>query len=619
MKKGELLFFDIEAFKHYWCVVVVDEQTEMRHVFEDIESLREFYKENRNRVWVGYNSRAYDSPMIRFIMLGLDPYECSQDLIVQGKKWFEFGYEITQLYKRIPFKNFDCYILNKGLKKLEGFRGSSIVESSIPWDYSDHLTREQKDEIVHYCTHDVLETRKVFYDTIDEYDAHVSLIETFQLPEEYISKSKAQIAAAILGAQKQNWYDEWEFEIPDTLKLEKYTEVLDWYLNPNNHDYTKTLDMDIAGVPHKFAWGGVHGARPRYYGHGFFLNMDVGSYYPAEMIEYGYLSRNVPEPQKFRQIRDDRLVFKKAKDPRQLPYKIVINGTYGASKDKYNPLYDPRQANSVCVSGQLLLLDLIEKLEDYCELVQSNTDGILVRLYDEKDYDKIIELSQEWSNRTRMTLEYDKIVKVFQKDVNNYIAVPEGKLYYDSGYPAWKAKGAWTKPWLKEIKVDGVKKCVPDYTEYDCVIIREALSNYFIQEIPPEETIHNCNELIKFQKIVMVSSKYTHAFQGTVRKETVVENFKKKTKVIANDDCKRLNEKHLRVFASTNENHGGIYKIHAITGGIAKANDTPVHAFIVNGNIEGVATDDFPLDKQYYIDIVNDRIKKFVSKQKVVN
>ena len=44
----------------------------------------------------------------------------------------------------------------------------------------------------------------------------------------------------------------------------------------------------------------------------------------------------------------------------QQPYKIVLNGTYGASKDKYNNLYDPLQANNVCINGQLMLLDLIE-------------------------------------------------------------------------------------------------------------------------------------------------------------------------------------------------------------------------------------------------------------------
>ena len=79
--------------------------------------------------------------------------------------------------------------------------------------------------------------------------------------------------------------------------------------------------------------------------------------YPATMINYGFLSRNVVNPDKYRQIRDDRIVLKRQKDPKQLPYKIVLNSTYGASKDKNNALYDPLMANNVCINGQLLIVN----------------------------------------------------------------------------------------------------------------------------------------------------------------------------------------------------------------------------------------------------------------------
>lgn len=589
------LFYDIEAFPQYWCVVVVDDETETRHVFEDVNSLRDFYKTHMEHTWVGYNSRQYDSPMLRFIMLGLDPFECSQDLIVLGKKWFQFPYNVVEKYKRIPLKNFDCILLNKGLKKLEAFRGSSVIECDIPWDYPDVLTREQKDDVIKYCTHDVLECRKVFYDTYEEYEAHESLVSAFNLHSQHFNKTKAQLGALILGAEKQSWYDEWQFQIPDTIQLDKYQYVLDWYRDLENHDYDKKLHTDIAGVPHDFAWGGVHGARPKYSGTGVFINMDVASFYPALMIEYGYLSRNVKDPDKYRQMRDQRIVFKKEKDPRQLPYKIVLNGTYGAMKDKYNNLYDPRQANSVCIGGQLLLLDLIEKLEPVCEIIQSNTDGVLIKLQDPKDYDTIVAIGQEWSDRTKMILEYDTLVKVYQKDVNNYLTIDEkGKV---------KSKGAWAKTWLKERKINGEKKLVDDYTDYDLVILREALKNYFVDGTPVEDTILNCKDLIKFQKVVMVSRKYKCGFHGTctVKKSSDPNDYVGEILV----------EKHLRVFASTNAEHGGIFKIHAVTGRMAKANDTPVNAFLVNGNIEGVNTDDYPLDKQYYIDMAKKRLKGF--------
>lgn len=578
--KKDRLFYDIEAFPHYWCVVVIDEEIETRHVFEDVESLRGYYKRNRKRTWVGYNSRQYDAPMLRFIMLGLDPYQCSQDMIVMGKKWFEFGYNITEMYKRIPLRNFDCVLLNKGLKKLEGFRGSSIIESSISWDYDQVLTREQKDEVVDYCTHDVLETRKVFYDTIEEYESHESLVSTFELDDVHFNKSKAQLAALILDARKKQWFDEWEFEIPNTLVLGKYKHIADWYRNPENHNYYKKLDIEVAGVPHTFAWGGIHGAIPKYAGVGWFVNMDVASYYPAMMIEYNYLSRNVEDPTRYRQIRDERLVFKANKDPRQLPYKIVLNSTYGAMKDRFNNLYDPRQANSVCVTGQLLLLDLIEKLEDYCQIIQSNTDGVLVKLHKgtQAEYDKVLEIGHAWSERTRMELEYETVKKVYQKDVNNYMTVDEkGKV---------KSKGAWAKTWEK--KIDGEYR--PDYTDYDLVILRKALQAYFKDGTPVADTINNSDDLIDFQKIVMVSRKYDCGLHGD----------------------EELRERHLRVFASTNEDDKGIFKRHAIKKNLNKVSDTPVHAFILNGDITGAKCSDYPLDKEYYIKMAESRVKNFV-------
>jgi DNA polymerase elongation subunit (family B) len=66
----------------------------------------------------------------------------------------------------------------------------------------------------------------------------------------------------------------------------------------------------VAGVPHVFAWGGLHGAMPKYGGEGFFINMDVRSYYPSMMIEYNFLSRNVYNPEKFKEIYFDRIEFK---------------------------------------------------------------------------------------------------------------------------------------------------------------------------------------------------------------------------------------------------------------------------------------------------------------------
>ena len=97
-----------------------------------------------------------------------------------------------------------------------------------------------------------------------------------------------------------------------------------------------------------------------------------------------------------------------------------MNGTYGICKDKYSLAYDPLQANNVCVNGQLMLLDLLEHLEPCCEIIQSNTDGIILQVYSDEEEKKMKEVCNDWMSRTKMGLGFDEIDEIFQKDVNNY-------------------------------------------------------------------------------------------------------------------------------------------------------------------------------------------------------
>ena len=58
----------------------------------------------------------------------------------------------------------------------------------------------------------------------------------------------------------------------------------------------------------------------------------------------------------------------------------------------------------VCVYGQLLLLDLIERLAPYAQIIQSNTDGVLGKMPEGQDEDQwyslIDDIAHEWEVRT---------------------------------------------------------------------------------------------------------------------------------------------------------------------------------------------------------------------------
>lgn len=243
-------------------------------------------------------------------------------------------------------------------------------------------------------------------------------------------------------------------------------------------------------------------------------------------------------------------------------------------------------ANSVCISGQLLILDLIEKVEPYGKFVNINTDGIFMWAKDEEDYKKIQEIAKEWENRTGLELEWERYTKMYQRDVNNYICVE------DTG--AITSKGC-------------VKKKSP--VDNDLPIVTEALIEYCVNGTPVEDTINNCNELIKFQKIVQVTRLYQGAFYGTVKKETIKEKGKDK-EVTMVDKGEHLRERVLRVFASTREEDMGVYKIKNKYK-VEKIANTPDRCFIDNENIVGVECPEY-LDKQYYIDLAKDTLKDFL-------
>ena len=103
--------------------------------------------------------------------------------------------------------------------------------------------------------------------------------------------------------------------------------------------------------------------------------------------------------------------------------KLVVNTTYGASLNKYNDLCDPLMGRSVCITGQLFLLELAERLHKEVEglrIFQLNTDGIMIE-FDDSQYNQVQDILNEWQSRTGFELEEDRISKIVQKDVNGYM------------------------------------------------------------------------------------------------------------------------------------------------------------------------------------------------------
>lgn len=305
-------------------------------------------------------------------------------------------------------------------------------------------------------------------------------------------------------------------------------------------------------------------------------NYDVASYYPNLMIKCGYTSRNIPSPQIFEDVVAKRLEAKKSGDKTTAnALKLVVNTTYGACLNQYNDLYDPLMGRSVCVTGQLFLLELAQRLYREVQglrIFQLNTDGIMVEC-DDSQLDQVKEICDEWQSRTGFELEEDSVSMIAQKDVNNYVEVqPNGSV---------KTKGGYL--------VRGIAPAGAFNVNNNACIVATALKEYFVNGTPVEETINGCDDIFQFQMIAKAGAKYREAYHLVDGEQVPVQ---------------KVN----RVYASKDERYGKLFKVKAENDATAKIEMLPEHCIIDNDNRLSIAD----VDKTFYIEMAKKRINDFL-------
>ena len=551
-------------------------------------------------IYIGFNSKAYDQYIMKAVCGGCEPDEIKElnDYLIEGHNGWE--HPIMQQI-RYWFNNVDIRDDTQqglSLKAIEGHLGMSVQESTVDFNIDHPLTEDELQETIFYCKHDVEATAELVRKRKSYLQNKLHLGRIKHLSDaKSLSMTNAKLTACYLDAQRPNrpWTDEREYQYPTNL-LREYIpqEVFDFFDRMHDHTipddvlFKSKLKQDVYGCPTVLAYGGIHGAIPFYEEteteNRFIRNYDVASYYPHLMTICGYTSRNIPDPQIYADMLEERMKAKKAGDKATAnALKLVANTTYGAMLNQYNDLFDPLMGRSVCVTGQLFLLELSRHLCEDCptlKVVQLNTDGIMVS-FDKTDYPAVQAIVTEWQERTGFELEEDKIHAIHQKDVNNYVEIPTGDLFDDKGKPRWKIKGGYL--------VRGIASAGAFNVNNNATVVAEAIVNYFVFGTPPEETILPCEDISKFQIIAKAGAKYKEAYHMV-------------------DGEKQSVQKVNRVYATTDERYGKLFKVKAEDDATAKIEMLPEHCIIDNDNqltIEDV-------DKTFYIEMAKKRINDFL-------
>ena len=584
-----LISYDCEVFAYDWLVTFKDKETGQRtRIWNDNEVLKMALSEEG--VYVGFNSKHYDQFIIKAIAAGFTTQEVKQvnDFIIGGGQGWECPL-LKDFYFR--FNNVDIkddMQMGLSLKAIEGHLGMSVQESTVPFDIDRPLTEEERREVEFYCDHDVDTTERVLDIRKDYLKNKIHIGRLAGLSDvKAMSMTNAKLTAALLRATKQPHDDERKYVYPENLKHEYIPqEIFDFFdrmYDPEISDkdlFSDKQTFSIGDCPGVVGYGGIHAAIPNY----FFTesedrvirNKDVASYYPHLMTLCGYTSRNIPSAQVFEDVLETRMKAKASGDKATAnALKLVVNTTYGALLNKYNDLFDPLMGRSVCITGQLFLMELAQHLyKDIpgLKIVQLNTDGIMVEC-DRKDLPIVDTICDEWQSRTGFELETDSVSRIAQKDVNNYIEVQEnGKA---------KAKGGYL--------VRGISTVGAFNINNNACIVATALREYFVNGIPVENTINECNDIFQFQLIAKAGVKYREAYHLVGDEQVPVQ---------------KVN----RVYATKNEHYGKLFKVKAENDSTAKIEMLPEHCIIDNDN--QLSIDD--VDKSFYIEMAKKRINDFL-------
>ena len=555
---------DYEIFKHDSLLGVLDTETGDIHQMWGVPDIKNLIKNHLDEIWVGFNSDHYDKVLAHAMMTGK---------ITTEEKAFELSNAIiraqdndTPLFGTLAKFGIDDYYQSKllmydvagdgvffSLKQLEGFLGLDIVESVVPFDIDRPLTESEKEDVAKYNRADLYGTLERFKQRKESFRTKMMLVKEFGLSTDYICKTNAKLTETILLSQNKgvntrlrkhfdlcdlpcNW------DVPEIKTIYEFFKEALRELEIHKWDTKKcdkkklSMELDILGVIHTFALGGVHGGIKNYICRPEdgkkIVWVDVSSLYPNILTKWDLLSRKVDKHgceafagmvqarMDIKQKLHDKSLTKEAKKAlkdQSGRYKLILNTTSGCMKDKFKKIYDPEFNTKMCMLGQLALTDLIYRLHraepqarlkpswalaegedvgiradgyyEYFKLIQSNTDGIALELLTDDAEEIIDRICKGWEKDWRFSLEKTVADNLYEKDVNNYV-------FRDNG-GGIKVKGAYVTKFS-------------DGNEQDTLaILAKAVVNYFLEGVDIRTTICNTeNPATDYQMIKKLGGMY---------------------------------------------------------------------------------------------------------------
>ncbi len=523
---------DTECYVNYWlCAFESGHDVEMwdgrfyvdQHRVDHAAFIYALKARMSRRTLVGFNSIAYDMPLITLAMNGASSEEikrASDSMIVYGLKHWDIA--------RVPdwIDHFDIFDVAPGQGSLKSYAARQHAKrlQDLPIDPSETIDAEKREKLRDYCKHsDIPATRGLR----QEMSAQIALRQ--EMSREYCvdlrSKSDAQIAEAVMKsllpfkvqkppvAKGAQFY----YKPPDWLRFQNLT-VLEllarspFTIGENGspvmtEELASTL-IRIGSSAYQMGSGGLHSTESATThvasADVVISDHDVASYYPSLIIRTGIYPQQIGPV--FLSIYSGwyhrRIDAKRAGNKKTAnSLKTLLNGTFGKLGSPWSIFYAPTSMIQVTITGQLALLMLIERLE-ICgiRVISANTDGIVLKTprHMLPVRDAIV---KAWENDTGLETEANEYRMLASRDVNSYIAITmDGNV---------KTKGDYADP------VPGPSGW-PNPKRQVCV---DAVIAYLRDGTPVKTTVNTCRDLKKFICMIKVTGGGSLCPEGALEKK----------------------------------------------------------------------------------------------------
>ena len=558
---GSVFVFDVECYRNFFYVAFKCLSNGKFVAFERSPDFDFPELKLRWMLWrfclVGFNSASYDIPMVELAAKGLscnDLKEASDFIIKSGinygtKKVTPFDIEKKyriQIGKYNHIDLFNVCPVNGGVSanpaSLKLYSGRLHAErmQDLPFPETHILTAEDAAIVRPYCCNDLANTELLFNELAPELKLRMEMSEEYGL--DLRSRSDAQIAEAVINSELQKVLGFYprkptlaadlvlQYNAPDFIsyssqQLRDMFEViknarfyLDGLGSPIMPEEIDKLKVKIGSSVYKLGMGGLHSTEKKTAHKAtdeiILADNDVESFYPRIILNQRLFPSHLGEAflQVYNSIVETRIhakneaaKAKKAGDKAGAKrwktiadsLKITINGSFGKLGNKYSTLYAPQLMLQVTITGQLVLLMLIEMLEEAgISVISGNTDGIVSKYHKDR-HNEVRAIIAEWEKRTAFKTEETQYSAVYSRDVNSYVAVKiesgDAEARFLDERLGVKTKGAYCE---RGSALNSILSKNPE-----ALVCSDAVISFLKNGTPVEKTIRECKDIRRFVSV----------------------------------------------------------------------------------------------------------------------